>query len=221
MKYKVNDKVRLINKHTDNPLEVGKIYEIDRIDSSNGDYPYLPKESTCFVKEEWLEPVQEPIASLTNLRMGEERDKEMQRFKVGDKVLGVSRNDFHDCEGIITEILGEKQRIKLTKLSAACDYWNVGDETPTAMWDQNNGLRLISSANKTMAYTLTASQEKHLDDDSKALIKIGVLNSDLTVGSSSKVIMMLVELNRKALADAAREELAAEAKQEEEDEGDE
>ncbi len=126
-------------------------------------------------------------------------------FKKGDKVLLERGNGFCYLGEAILELCTESEH---------CD--NDDDGRLHALMIDATGKRchcavakwkLISSATNNMG-TLTKTQEKHLDKDSQALIQVGVLTPSLGIDNTTKTLEMLVELNRKGLADAARAELA-------------
>lgn len=65
---------------------------------------------------------------------------------------------------------------------------------------------------RTMAKTLTPAQEALLDEDSKDLLKAGVINADLTINDATFVLSTILAQPdvRKVVADAARAKLEAE-----------
>ena len=53
-KFRVGDKVRVINKLPNNPIEIGHIGTIKAINPLKFDYIYMLDNNTCYLKEEWL-----------------------------------------------------------------------------------------------------------------------------------------------------------------------
>jgi hypothetical protein len=210
MKYKEGQRVRVTKNvcwQDEENNRAGKIETIAEYYPQNPPYIWKSKSGVCY-SEEQLELVE------TNQEQPKMKEvNKMADFKVGDRVK-VTQDHDHAKEGMIGEIVAlnsvNHAGIKFDRKFAGGHSLDGSVETGYGHWVPKSKLELISSAQKTMAKTLTTQQEKHLDEDSKALVKVGVLYSDLSLGSQTKAIEMLIELNRKKLAEAAREELAAE-----------